>query len=172
LGSLGDALREGDPNNPKLRPFQTAQTHSATPWIPPPKFRQRNDKPRDLRKEKQRRPEFLLTHHTSDQLPLCQHVDPTRTAKPIRRAPPRPFSPSRHRLADDDDVRQAVRAQTTMASVGDDAPLLGGGGKAAVWRERCPGCRQQRRVQASDGIPYADFLYVWIACLCACMNII
>jgi hypothetical protein len=39
-----------------------------------------------------------------------------------------------------------------------------------VWRERCPGCRQQRRVQASDGIPYADFLYVWIACLCACMN--
>ena len=60
-----------------------------------------------------------------------------------------------------------------MASVG-GAPLLvvvgGGGGKVALWRECCPGCRQERKVQASDGIPYADFLYIWIACLCACMN--
>jgi hypothetical protein len=38
------------------------------------------------------------------------------------------------------------------------------------------GCRQERKVQASDGvpshdpIPYEDFLCIWIACLCACMN--
>ncbi|KXG32280.1 protein ZINC INDUCED FACILITATOR-LIKE 1 isoform X2 [Sorghum bicolor] len=61
-----------------------------------------------------------------------------------------------------------------MASVG-GAPLLvvvgGGGGKVALWRERCPGCRQERKVQASDGIPYADFLYIWIACLCASLPI-
>jgi hypothetical protein len=51
------------------------------------------------------------------------------------------------------------------------APLLvGDDGVAPPWSERCPGCRQQRRVQATDGIPYADFLYIWIACLCACMR--
>ena len=51
------------------------------------------------------------------------------------------------------------------------APLLVGDGAAApAWRERCPGCRQQRRVQATDRIPYAAFLYIWISCLCAGTN--
>ncbi|WVZ71571.1 hypothetical protein U9M48_020143 [Paspalum notatum var. saurae] len=58
---------------------------------------------------------------------------------------------------------------------GSGAPLLVGHGSAAaaaaVWGERCPGCRQQRRVQASDRIPYTDFLYIWIACLCAALPI-
>lgn len=64
--------------------------------------------------------------------------------------------------------------QTTMTGTrvggGGGAPLLVGDGVAPPWRERCPGCRQQRRVQATDRIPYADFLYIWIACLCAGMN--
>jgi hypothetical protein len=46
---------------------------------------------------------------------------------------------------------------------------MDGVGEAARWREGCPGCRQERRVQASDRIPYREFLYIWIACLCASM---
>jgi len=57
-------------------------------------------------------------------------------------------------------------------SGGDGAPLLVGDGAAAAWRERCPGCRQQRRAQATDRIPYAAFLYVWISCLCAGTSIV
>uniref|UniRef100_A0A0E0C0T8 Major facilitator superfamily (MFS) profile domain-containing protein n=1 Tax=Oryza meridionalis TaxID=40149 RepID=A0A0E0C0T8_9ORYZ len=50
-----------------------------------------------------------------------------------------------------------------------NAPLLAGGRK--VYHERCPGCRQQRKVQANDRLPYLDFLYTWIACLCAALPI-
>ncbi|CAL4976804.1 unnamed protein product [Urochloa decumbens] len=60
----------------------------------------------------------------------------------------------------------------TGSSDGGGAPLLVGDGvMAEAWRERCPGCRQQRKVQASDRIPYADFLFIWISCLCAALPI-
>ncbi|RLN25659.1 putative peptide/nitrate transporter [Panicum miliaceum] len=48
---------------------------------------------------------------------------------------------------------------------------MDGVGEAARWREGCPGCKQERRVQASDRLPYREFLYIWIACLCASMVI-
>nr|CAB3476925.1 unnamed protein product [Digitaria exilis] len=50
------------------------------------------------------------------------------------------------------------------------APLLVGDGMV-TWRDRCPGCRQQRKVHASDRIPYVEFLYIWISCLCAALPI-
>nr|CAB3472877.1 unnamed protein product [Digitaria exilis] len=50
------------------------------------------------------------------------------------------------------------------------APLLVGDGRV-TWRDRCPGCRQQRKVHASDRIPYVEFLYIWISCLCAALPI-
>lgn len=63
---------------------------------------------------------------------------------------------------------QAMTAGGRGAGAG-GAPLLVGDGMAA-WRNRCPGCRQQRKVQASDRIPYVEFLYIWISCLCAGTN--
>lgn len=145
-------------------------TDSANPLNPPPKFSQTNGKTPRTKEEKRelQRSAFLLTHHISDLRPAaldCQHADTDRdshttctTAVVLTKS----LSSSWRRWSG---------AQTTMASgVGEASLLVGGGGKAAVWRERCPGCRQERKVQAIDGIPYADFLYIWIACLCACMN--
>ncbi|KAG8052584.1 hypothetical protein GUJ93_ZPchr0001g31340 [Zizania palustris] len=51
---------------------------------------------------------------------------------------------------------------------GADAPLLVDG---KVYHERCPGCRQERKVQANDQLPFLDFLYIWLACLCAALPI-
>ncbi|GJN06321.1 hypothetical protein PR202_ga24039 [Eleusine coracana subsp. coracana] len=55
----------------------------------------------------------------------------------------------------------------TADGSGGNAPLLG---SRKTWHEGCPGCRQERKVQATDRIPYTAFLYIWIACLCAGMN--
>ncbi|XP_040385363.1 protein ZINC INDUCED FACILITATOR-LIKE 1-like isoform X2 [Oryza brachyantha] len=51
---------------------------------------------------------------------------------------------------------------------GKDVPLLVG---RKVYHEICPGCRQERKVQANDRPPYLDFLYTWIACLSAALPI-
>lgn len=61
----------------------------------------------------------------------------------------------------------AIAAMTGGGDADRNAPLLAGGRK--VYHERCPGCRQQRKVQANDRLPYLGFLYTWIACLCAGM---
>ncbi|CAO2203223.1 unnamed protein product [Urochloa humidicola] len=47
----------------------------------------------------------------------------------------------------------------------------GDGDEVARWQERCPGCRQERKVQATHRIPYREFVYIWIACLCATLPI-
>ncbi|RWW39216.1 hypothetical protein BHE74_00055473 [Ensete ventricosum] len=41
-------------------------------------------------------------------------------------------------------------------------PLL----KRKVYFDGCPGCKQDRRKEASSGIPYKEFFYVWIITLC------
>uniref|UniRef100_A0A0D9Y6T6 Uncharacterized protein n=1 Tax=Oryza glumipatula TaxID=40148 RepID=A0A0D9Y6T6_9ORYZ len=52
---------------------------------------------------------------------------------------------------------------------GDDAaaaaPLLVPA--AAGRRRRCPGCRTKERCEAHPGIPYLNFFYIWIVCICA-----
>uniref|UniRef100_A0A453ERM9 Uncharacterized protein n=1 Tax=Aegilops tauschii subsp. strangulata TaxID=200361 RepID=A0A453ERM9_AEGTS len=53
-----------------------------------------------------------------------------------------------------------------MTGSGREAPLLR---VRKVYHERCPGCRQERKTQADHRIPYTEFLYIWIACLCAGM---
>uniref|UniRef100_A0A0E0C0T5 Uncharacterized protein n=1 Tax=Oryza meridionalis TaxID=40149 RepID=A0A0E0C0T5_9ORYZ len=45
------------------------------------------------------------------------------------------------------------------------APLLVSA--AAGRRRRCPGCRTKERCEAHPGIPYLNFFYIWIVCLCA-----
>lgn len=32
--------------------------------------------------------------------------------------------------------------------------------------ENCPGCRMDRKKEENRGIPYKEFLYVWIVSLC------
>uniref|UniRef100_A0A0D9UZP8 Major facilitator superfamily (MFS) profile domain-containing protein n=1 Tax=Leersia perrieri TaxID=77586 RepID=A0A0D9UZP8_9ORYZ len=49
-----------------------------------------------------------------------------------------------------------------------DVPLLV---SCKVYHEHCPGCRQERKVHANDRLPYLDFLYIWIACLCSALPI-
>jgi hypothetical protein len=53
-----------------------------------------------------------------------------------------------------------------MTGGGQEAPLLRA---RKVYHEGCPGCRQERKMEADDRIPYIDFLYIWITCLCAGM---
>ncbi|KAM0861482.1 hypothetical protein ACQ4PT_045870 [Festuca glaucescens] len=55
-----------------------------------------------------------------------------------------------------------------MTGGGQEAPLLRA---RKVYHERCPGCRQERKMEADDRIPYIDFLYIWITCLCAALPI-
>ncbi|EMS56416.1 Protein ZINC INDUCED FACILITATOR-LIKE 1 [Triticum urartu] len=55
-----------------------------------------------------------------------------------------------------------------MTGSGREAPLLR---VRKVYHERCPGCRQERKTQADHRIPYTEFLYIWIACLCAALPI-
>ncbi|THU59803.1 hypothetical protein C4D60_Mb07t05890 [Musa balbisiana] len=46
-------------------------------------------------------------------------------------------------------------------------PLL----KRKVYFDGCPGCKQDRRKEASSGIPYKEFFYVWIITLCTALPI-
>lgn len=45
---------------------------------------------------------------------------------------------------------------------GNNEPLL----KKKVYFDNCPGCKQDRKNEASLGIPYKEFFYVWIVTLC------
>jgi hypothetical protein len=47
------------------------------------------------------------------------------------------------------------------------APLLV---SAAGRRRRCPGCLTEERCKADAGIPYLNFFYIWVVCLCSCKN--
>ncbi|TVU50743.1 hypothetical protein EJB05_02131 [Eragrostis curvula] len=46
------------------------------------------------------------------------------------------------------------------------APLLETKGGGVVYFEGCPGCAVDRRKAANPGIPYGNFLYVWVVTLC------
>ncbi|CAL4911765.1 unnamed protein product [Urochloa decumbens] len=59
-----------------------------------------------------------------------------------------------------------------MEDEGQSAPLLeekAGGRKMYV--EGCPGCAVDRRKAANPGIPYSNFIYVWIVTLCTALPI-
>ncbi|WOL18050.1 protein ZINC INDUCED FACILITATOR-LIKE 1-like [Canna indica] len=43
--------------------------------------------------------------------------------------------------------------------------------KQKVYFDDCPGCRQDRKKETNVGIPYKDFLYVWIVTLCTALPI-
>uniref|UniRef100_A0A0E0JH44 Major facilitator superfamily (MFS) profile domain-containing protein n=1 Tax=Oryza punctata TaxID=4537 RepID=A0A0E0JH44_ORYPU len=47
------------------------------------------------------------------------------------------------------------------------APLL----VSAAGRRRCPGCRTEERCKADAGIPYLNFFYIWVVCLCSSLPI-
>uniref|UniRef100_A0A0D9UZP9 Uncharacterized protein n=1 Tax=Leersia perrieri TaxID=77586 RepID=A0A0D9UZP9_9ORYZ len=34
-------------------------------------------------------------------------------------------------------------------------------------REGCPGCKIEEKCKAEAGIPYLNFFYIWVVCLCA-----
>ncbi|KAF8661916.1 hypothetical protein HU200_056882 [Digitaria exilis] len=55
--------------------------------------------------------------------------------------------------------------------VGEEAPPAAGEREAPPWHEGCPGCRQERKVLASDRIPYREFVYIWISCLCSTLPV-
>lgn len=46
------------------------------------------------------------------------------------------------------------------------APLLAAAGERRC-REGCPGCRVEEANKARAGIPYRNFLYIWVVCLVA-----
>uniref|UniRef100_A0A0E0C0U1 Major facilitator superfamily (MFS) profile domain-containing protein n=1 Tax=Oryza meridionalis TaxID=40149 RepID=A0A0E0C0U1_9ORYZ len=48
------------------------------------------------------------------------------------------------------------------------APLLV---SAAGRRRRCPGCLTEERCKADAGIPYLNFFYIWVVCLCSSLPI-
>ncbi|CAL9117242.1 unnamed protein product [Musa textilis] len=50
---------------------------------------------------------------------------------------------------------------------GNSEPLL----KKKVYFDNCPGCKQDRKNEASLGIPYKEFFYVWIVTLCTALPI-
>ncbi|KAL6641943.1 hypothetical protein ACP70R_020124 [Stipagrostis hirtigluma subsp. patula] len=57
------------------------------------------------------------------------------------------------------------------------APLLekttnggGGGNGGGVYFDGCPGCAVDRRKAENPGIPYGNFIYVWIVTLCTGME--
>jgi hypothetical protein len=37
-----------------------------------------------------------------------------------------------------------------------------------VYHPGCPGCANDRRKELQEGLPYKEFLYVWIICLATC----
>ncbi|XP_019706173.1 protein ZINC INDUCED FACILITATOR-LIKE 1 isoform X3 [Elaeis guineensis] len=47
------------------------------------------------------------------------------------------------------------------------APLL----ERMMYYESCPGCKMERRKEERRGIPYKEFLYVWIVTLCTALPI-
>lgn len=49
------------------------------------------------------------------------------------------------------------------------APLLAAAswGRKKLCKEGCPGCRLDEVNKANTGIPYLNFFYVWVVCLCA-----
>jgi hypothetical protein len=59
-------------------------------------------------------------------------------------------------------------AETARVDEGSSAPLLEKATTAAYW-DGCPGCAVERRKAASPGVPYGNFLYVWIVTLCTCI---
>lgn len=45
------------------------------------------------------------------------------------------------------------------------SPLLLRQGQEKVYHPGCPGCANDRRKELQEGLPYKEFLYVWIICL-------
>ncbi|XP_037438845.1 probable peptide/nitrate transporter At3g43790 isoform X1 [Triticum dicoccoides] len=56
-----------------------------------------------------------------------------------------------------------------MAAAAAAAPLLGKGRR--VCKEGCPGCRLDQINKTNTGVPYLNFFYVWVVCLCAALPI-
>ncbi|KAM0901323.1 hypothetical protein ACQ4PT_020075 [Festuca glaucescens] len=56
------------------------------------------------------------------------------------------------------------RNETAVAT----APLLA----PARGKERCPACRLAEINMTSTSIPYRNFFYVWVVCLCACLGVL
>jgi hypothetical protein len=48
------------------------------------------------------------------------------------------------------------------------SPLLLRQGQEKVYHPGCPGCANDRRTELQEGLPYKEFLYVWIICLATC----
>lgn len=48
------------------------------------------------------------------------------------------------------------------------SPLLLRQGQEKVYHPGCPGCANDRRKELQEGLPYKEFLYVWIICLATC----
>jgi len=61
-------------------------------------------------------------------------------------------------------------AEAAHVDEGSSAPLLEKVTTAAYW-DGCPGCAVERRKAASPGVPYGNFLYVWIVTLCTSLPI-
>ncbi|VAH76261.1 unnamed protein product [Triticum turgidum subsp. durum] len=47
------------------------------------------------------------------------------------------------------------------------APLLAAARERKLCKEGCPGCRLDEINKSKTGIPYLNFFYVWVVCLCA-----
>lgn len=43
----------------------------------------------------------------------------------------------------------------------DTRPLL------KVFHENCPGCKQEQKNEVSRGVPYRDFIFIWVVSLCS-----
>uniref|UniRef100_N1R392 Putative membrane protein n=1 Tax=Aegilops tauschii TaxID=37682 RepID=N1R392_AEGTA len=56
-----------------------------------------------------------------------------------------------------------------MAAGAVAAPLLAKGRR--VCKEGCPGCRLDQINKTNTGVPYLNFFYVWVVCLCAALPI-
>jgi len=52
---------------------------------------------------------------------------------------------------------------------GANEPLLAA--KKKVYYEKCPGCRQEQKNDSHAGVPYLEFFYIWIVCLCSTLPI-
>lgn len=55
--------------------------------------------------------------------------------------------------------------KTSSAAAAAEASEEGGGG-AYYYVDGCPGCAVDRYKAARPGIPYANFIYVWVVTLC------
>lgn len=51
------------------------------------------------------------------------------------------------------------------------APLLAAARERKLCKEGCPGCRLDEINKSKTGIPYLNFFYVWVVCLCAALPI-